>query len=46
MRKYYREYVDDLQSVACRFMDVPGIAMLPHFTTLVRFMLRVPSVLL
>ncbi|MDG6930842.1 MAG: hypothetical protein JRN10_06340 [Nitrososphaerota archaeon] len=45
MRKSYREYVDDFLSVADRLLDAPGITKLPHFTTLEKFMLRVPSTL-
>ena len=40
-----REYVDDFLSVADRLLYALGITKLPHFTTLEKFMLRVPSTL-
>ena len=46
MRKSYREYVNDFLTVTERLLDVLGLFKLPHFTTLEKFMLRVPSTLL
>ncbi len=46
MRKSYREYVDDLLPVADTLVEELGLSRLPHFTTLEKFMLRVPSTLL
>ena len=46
MRKSYREYVNDFLSVADRLLDALGLAKLPHFTTLEKFVRRVPSTLL
>lgn len=46
MRKSYREYVDDLLSVADTLVEELGLAKLPHFTTIEKFVLRVsPSLL-
>ena len=46
MRKSYREYVNDFLTVTERLLDVLGLSKLPHFTTIEKFMLRVPSTLL
>lgn len=47
MRKSYREYVDDFLTVTERLLDALGLSKkLPHFTTLEKFMLRVPGTLL
>ena len=46
MRKSYREYVNDFLPVTERLLDVLGLSKLPHFTTIEKFMLRVPSTLL
>ncbi|MEM3249395.1 MAG: hypothetical protein QXL00_06455, partial [Conexivisphaerales archaeon] len=45
-RKSYREYVNDFLTVADRLLDALGLTRLPHFTTLEKFLLRVPSTLL
>jgi hypothetical protein len=39
MRKSYREYVDDLLTVADRLVAELGLSKLPHFTTLEKFTL-------
>ncbi|HEY4700109.1 MAG TPA: hypothetical protein VIH27_07085 [Nitrososphaerales archaeon] len=46
MRKSYREYVNDFLLVTERLLDVLGLSKLPHFTTIEKFMLRVPGALL
>ena len=46
MRKSYKEYVDDFLTVADRLVAALGLAKLPHFTTIEKFVLRVPSTLL
>ncbi len=46
MRKSYREYVHDFLTVTERLLDALGLFKLPHFTTLEKFMLRVPGALL
>ncbi len=46
MRKSYREYVDDLLPVADTLVAELSLSRLPHFTTIEKFMLRVPSALL
>jgi len=46
MRKSYREYVNDLLPVADTLVAELGLSRLPHFTTIEKFMLRVPSSLL
>jgi hypothetical protein len=46
MRKSYREYVGDFLAVADRLVEEIGLSKLPHFTTLEKFVLRVPSTLL
>ena len=46
MRKSYREYVNDFLAVTERLLDVLGLLKLPHFTTIEKFMLRVPGALL
>jgi len=46
IRKSYREYVDDFLTVADRLVAALGLAKLPHFTTIEKFVLRVPSTLL
>ena len=46
MRKSYREYVNDFLTVTERLLDVLGLSKLPHFTTIEKFMLRVPGALL
>jgi hypothetical protein len=46
MRKSYREYVDDFLTVADKVVLALGLSKLPHFTTIEKFVLRVPSTLL
>ena len=46
MRKSYREYVDDFLTVADRVVLALGLSKLPHFTTIEKFVLRVPGALL
>ena len=46
MRKSYREYVNDFLPVTERLLDALGLTKLPHFTTIEKFILRVPSTLL
>ncbi len=46
MRKSYREYVDDFLTLADRLVAELGLSKLPHFTTIEKFVLRVPSTLL
>jgi len=46
IRKSYREYVDDYLTTAERLLDVLGLSKVPHFTTIEKFLLRVPGALL
>jgi len=47
IRKSYREYVNDYLTTTERLLDVLGLSRkIPHFTTIEKFLLRVPSVLL
>ena len=46
MRKSYREYVNDLLTVADTLVAELGLSRLPHFTTIEKFVLRVSSTLL
>jgi hypothetical protein len=46
MRKSYREYVNDLLTVADTLVNELGLFKLPHFNTMEKFALRVSSVLL
>jgi len=46
MRKSYHEYVNDFLPVTERLLDVLGLSKIPHFTTIEKFMLRVPGTLL
>ena len=46
VRKSYREYVQDYLTTTERLLDVLGLSKLPHFTTIEKFLLRVPSTLL
>jgi len=46
IRKSYREYVRDFLAVTERLLDVLGLSKLPHFTTIEKFLLRVPGTLL
>lgn len=46
MRKSYREYANDFLTVTERLIGVLGLSKLPHFTTIEKFVLRVPPALL
>lgn len=46
VRKSYREFADDLLTVAGRLVRALGLHKIPHFTSMEKFMLRVPSTLL
>jgi len=46
MRKSYREYRNDFLTVTEKLVLVLGLSKLPHFTTIEKFVLRVPSTLL
>jgi hypothetical protein len=46
VRKSYREYVGDYLTTTERLLDVLGLSKLPHFTTIEKFLLRVPGTLL
>ena len=46
IRKSYREYVDDYLTTTERLLDALGLSKLPHFTTIEKFLLRVPGTLL
>ena len=46
MRKSYREYRNDFLTVTERLVGVLRLSKLPHFTTMEKFVLRVPSTLL
>lgn len=46
VRKSYREFADDLLTVAGRLVRALGLSRIPHFTSMEKFMLRVPSTLL
>ena len=46
VRKSYREYVQDYLTTTEMLLDVLGLSKLPHFTTIEKFLLRVPSTLL
>lgn len=46
VRKSYREYVDDYLTTTERLLDVLGLPKIPHFTTIEKFLLRVPGTLL
>jgi hypothetical protein len=46
IRKSYREYTYDFLTGADRLLEAIGIAKIPHFTTIEKFMLRIPSMLL
>jgi hypothetical protein len=46
IRKSYREYTYDFLTVADKLLEAIGLAKIPHFTTIEKFMLRVPSMLL
>ena len=46
VRKSYREYVNDYLTTTERLLDVLGLSRIPHFTTIEKFLLRVPGTLL
>src|SRR5262250_354220 len=47
VRKSYREYTDDYLTTTEKLLDVLGLAKkIPHFSTIDKFLLRVPGVLL
>ena len=46
IRKSYREYVDDYLTTTERLLDALGLSKIPHFTTIEKFVLRVPGTLL
>ncbi|MDG6928422.1 MAG: hypothetical protein JRN29_00030 [Nitrososphaerota archaeon] len=46
VRKSYREYTDDFLTVADGLVSALGLTSLPHFTTIEKFVLRVPPMLL
>ena len=46
VRKSYREYVDDYLTTTEKLLGVLGLSKIPHFTTIDKFLLRVPGVLL
>lgn len=46
IRKSYREYTYDFLAIADRLLYAIGLTKIPHFTTIEKFMLRVPSTLL
>jgi hypothetical protein len=46
IRKSYREYTYDFLTIADKLLEAIGLAKIPHFTTIEKFMLRVPSMLL
>jgi hypothetical protein len=46
VRKSYREYAEDYLTTTERLLDVLGLSKVPHFTTIEKFLLRVPGALL
>ena len=46
IRKSYREYVNDYLTTTERLLDVMGLSRIPHFTTIEKFLLRIPGTLL
>jgi hypothetical protein len=46
IRKSYREYANDYLTTTERLLDVLGLSEIPHFTTIEKFLLRVPGTLL
>ena len=46
IRKSYREYANDYLTTTERLLDVLGLSKIPHFTTMEKFLLRVPGALL
>jgi hypothetical protein len=43
VRKSYREYVNDYLTTTEKLVSVLGLSKLPHFTSVEKFRLRVPS---
>ncbi len=46
VRKSYREYANDFLTVATRLVRALGLSKIPHFTSMEKFLLRVPGTLL
>jgi len=46
IRKSYREYAEDYLTTTERLLGVLGLTKIPHFTTIEKFLLRVPGTLL
>jgi hypothetical protein len=46
VRKSYREYANDFLTVATRLVRALGLSRIPHFTSMEKFLLRVPGTLL
>ena len=46
VRKSYREYANDYLTTTEKLLDVLGLSKIPHFTTIEKFLLRVPGTLL
>jgi hypothetical protein len=46
VRKSYREYVNDYLTTTEKLVSILGLSKLPHFTSIEKFLLRVPSTLL
>jgi hypothetical protein len=46
IRKSYREYVNDYLTTTEKLVSILGLSKLPHFTSIEKFLLRVPSILL
>jgi len=46
IRKSYREFAKDFLTVADRLVSALGLSKIPHFTSIEKFLLRVPSALL
>ncbi len=46
IRKSYREFAKDFLAVADRLVSALGLSKIPHFTSIEKFLLRVPSTLL
>jgi hypothetical protein len=46
IRKSYKEYTYDFLTIADKLSEAIGLSKIPHFTTIEKLMLRVPSMLL
>ena len=46
IRKSYREYTYDFLIIADKLLEAIGLSKIPHFKTIEKFMLRIPSMLL